>query len=34
MLVMVEERELVVAGYEHGFAAEGMALVGFALRTS
>ena len=29
MLVMVEERELVVAGYEHGFAAEGMALVGF-----
>ena len=30
MLVMVEERALVVAGYEHGFAAEGMALVGFA----
>ncbi len=29
MLVMVEERELVVAGYEHGFAAEGVALVGF-----
>ena len=29
MLVMVEERELVVAGYEQGFAAEGIALVGF-----
>ncbi len=29
MLVMVEERELVVAGYEHGFSAEGMALIGF-----
>ena len=29
MLVMVEERDLVLAGYEHGFAAEGMALVGF-----
>ena len=29
MLVMVEERELVVAGYEHGFAAEGMAVVSF-----
>ena len=32
MLVMVEERELVVAGYEQGFAAEGMALIGFAPR--
>lgn len=29
MLVMVEERELVLAGYEKGFASEGVAIAGF-----
>lgn len=29
MLVMVEERDLVLAGYQDGFAKEGVALVGF-----
>ncbi len=29
MLVMVDERELVIAGYETGFAAEGVAIAGF-----
>ena len=29
MLMMIEERALVLAGYEHGFAAEGVPLVGF-----
>ncbi len=29
MLVMVDERELVMAGYRHGFEGEGIALAGF-----
>ena len=29
MLVMVDERELVMSGYRHGFEGEGIALVGF-----
>ncbi len=29
MLVMVDERQLVVAGYRQGFEAEGVALAGF-----
>ena len=29
MLVMVDERQLVAAGYRHGFESEGMALAGF-----
>ncbi len=29
MLVMVDERQLVIAGYRHGFEAEGVALSGF-----
>ena len=30
MLVMVDERDLVIAGYQHGFEAEGIALAGFS----
>ncbi len=30
MLMVVDERELVIAGYEAGFEAEGVAIVGFA----
>ena len=29
MLVMVDERQLVIAGYQNGFEAEGVAVVGF-----
>ena len=31
MLLMIDGRQLVIAGYETGFAAEGVAIAGFAV---